>query len=110
MIPQLGHHIFLEADCAVVILGIRRVVRPTVGEHPLDVSDKQSAVAIVVRLQTFRHRPQVHRVLDVVVVIGHGLAVDRMQEGPGRLVILRRVQNRLERVVQEVGVVGASTV
>jgi len=48
MILQLGHHVFLHHPCAVVVLSVRRVVRPAVGNDPLDVGDEQTLVAVVV--------------------------------------------------------------
>ena len=50
VIPQLCHDVFLQADGAVVVLGIRGVVSSAVGEHPLDVGYEEAPVAVVVGL------------------------------------------------------------
>lgn len=52
----------------------RAVVGATVVEDALHVRDEQSLVDVVLRLQSLAHSLQVHRVLDVIVVvrrIGH---------------------------------------
>ena len=100
MIPQLGVDVLLEHHRAVVILCVRGVVPSAVGEHPLHVRDEEPLVAVVVGLQPLPDREQVHRVLDPVVVVGDDLAVDGVEEGPGRLVVLHPVEDRLEGVVE----------
>lgn len=109
MIEQLVHDELFEHACADEVLGVRGVVRPAVGDDPLEVGDEQALVAVVVRHQPLCHRPQVHRILDVVVIVWNYLPIDRIEEGPGGLVVLGRVQDGLEGVVEHVGIVWSST-
>ena len=96
MVSELCVDVLLEGGGTVVVLRVGGVVSPAVGEHPLHVGDKKPLVAVVVGLEPVRHRFQVHGILDVVVVVGHHLAVHRGLEGPRRLMILARVQDCLQ--------------
>ena len=100
---------FLKHAGADEVLGVRGVVGPAVGDDPLEVCDEQPLVAVVVGLQPLSHRLQVHRVLDVLVIVGDYFSVDRIEEGPSGLVVLGGVQDGLEGVVEHVGVVRGST-
>ena len=69
VIFQFGSHVLFQGIGAIVVLGVGSVISPTVGQHAFDIGDKQSLVAIVVGLQTFTHGLQIHRVLDMIVII-----------------------------------------
>lgn len=64
------------------VLRIRAVVGATVVEDTLHVGDEQMLVDVVaflsvLSLQTLLHRGQVHRVLDVLIVAGCLVSLDR---------------------------------
>ena len=105
MVSQLCHDVFFHHRRTVKVLRVRGVVRATIRNDPLHVGNEQSLVAVVLGLEPLRHRLQVHRVLDVVVVVGDRLPVDGKKERPRGLVVLRSVEDGLERAVQHVGVV-----
>ena len=44
----------------------------------------------------------------MVIVVGHNLAIDGDEEGPSRLVVLSRVEDGLEGIVQHVRVIGGT--
>ena len=106
MVSQFGHDVFFEAYGAVEVLRVRRVVRSTICKHPLHVRDEQTAIAVVVGLETLRHCFEVHGVLDVVVVVGDNFSIDGEEEGPRGGVVFGSVEDGLESVVQHVGIVG----
>ena len=82
MVSQFGHDVFFEAYGAVEVLRVRRVVRSTICKHPLHVRDEQTAIAVVVGLETLRHCFEVHGVLDVVVVVGDSFSIDGLKKRP----------------------------
>lgn len=71
MISQLAQNVFFQSVGAVVIFGIGSIVRPTIGKHSFQVSDEESFVTVVVGFQPFRHRFQIHRIFDMIVIIGN---------------------------------------
>ncbi len=108
MIPQLRHDVLLHHGSAVEVLSVGRVVSATIGDDALDVSDEKPLVTVIVGLQPLGHGLQIHRVLDVVVVVCHNLAIDGDKEWPCGLVVLCRIKDRLECVVQHVWIVGGT--
>lgn len=80
--------IFLKCVRAPVVVGVGRVVESAVVEYPGHVRYEQPLGHVVARFETFPHRAQVHRILDVIVVVRHLRLVDRLQERPGRRVVL----------------------
>lgn len=76
-------------------LGIRRrlvVVLATVVEDELSVPGKVFRRLVLVGLQLLLHGAEVHGLLDDVVVVGHIVLVDGVEERPGRLVVLKVIK------------------
>ena len=95
---------FIQQIRTLVIFSFWSIVSFAVSQHPLHVSDEQSLVDVVIRLQPLRHGLQVDRELDMVIIVGHGFSVHRVLKGPGGLVVPTGSQDGLQRVVQLVRV------
>ena len=50
VVSKLRVDILFQRNGTVVILGVRGVIRPAIGQHSLDVSDEETFVAIIVGL------------------------------------------------------------
>ena len=97
MVPELGIDVLFQDDGALVIFCVWRVVGSAVGEYPLQVCNEEPLVAVVAGTEALMHGLQVHRVANMIIVVGNHSAVHRCQEGPGRLVVLHSSQDSLRR-------------
>ena len=104
MVFQLVLEEFIQQIRTFVIFSFWGVVGFAICQHPLHISNKKSLVDVVVRLKSLRHGFQVDGELDVIVVVGHSFSVHRVEKWPGGLVVPAGGQDRLQGVVQLVGV------
>ena len=58
---------------------------PAVLEHPLEVGNEEPLVLVVVPLQPLTHRLQVHRELDVLVVVRYNLGEKKSHTNLGEI-------------------------
>ena len=100
MVFELVLKEFIQQIRTLVIFGFWCIVSLAISQHPLHISNKQSLVDVIIRLQPLRHGFQVDRELDMIIIVGDGFSVNRVEEGPGGLVVPAGSQDGLERVVQ----------
>ena len=86
----------------VRMLGIRRrliIVCPAIVKDELRIFDELLWTGVLVLLMLLLHGPQVHGLLDDLVVVGHLVLVDGLVEGPRRRMVLHIVKEMEELVV-----------
>lgn len=96
---DLVPHVLLELVGRLGVGGALVVVLAAVVEDEAGVFDEFLGRRVLVGLELRLHGREVHRLLDHLVVIRDVVSVDRVQEGPGRLVVLHVVEKVQELVV-----------
>lgn len=93
-----SRHVGDEETSGDVVPGKRKEISFRTLRGFIKVSRRKflSKQQILLVLQSLRHRSQVHRVFDVLVVVGNLGRRHRMQERPARLMLTDGAENRAE--------------